>query len=498
MNQPGTPAAVAPQLVPPPPAARRRVSAGTLIIVLGCLALAGGGFAWYRRGEGPRAGVATASEPGEKHSRGDGEGDEDAADPDHGIPVDVVHPKPGGIARTTTQAASVHAFEHAELFAKVSGYLNVQTVDIGDRVTLGQVLAVIEDPEIDKAVEQADAALSQANARVGVAREKVASAEADQAAARAMVRQEESEVGAKVSNQQLQVKQLQRIKGLVARNAVEARLEDEQQDRYEVATADVGVARATVLTAEAQVLAKGALVSKARADLAEAKADVGIAQANLDKAKVIQRYTRITSPYDGVVTLRTYHRGDFIRSASEGGTTPLLAISRTDMVRVVVPIPDVDVPYVNRGDPASFQVEALRGQTFTGVVSRYSESEDAASRNMRTEVDLPNADDRLREGMYGRMTIILQQAEANALTIPSSGLISQTSQGKATLFVVRAGKARKIEVQVTKDNGVEAEVLGGLKPDDQVITRYIGTIADGTSVIAETKAPAPPAAAAAH
>ena len=195
-----------------------------------------------------------------------------------------------------------------------------------------------------------------------------------------------------------------------------------------------------------------------------------------------------------MITLRTYHRGDFIRSASEGGMTPLLAVARTDMVRVVVPIPDTDVPYLNRGDLAKFEVVALPGQTFQGVVSRYSESEDSQSRNMRTEVDLPNADDRLRDGMYGRMTIILQKAEANALTIPSSGIVTQTSQGKGTVFVVREGKARKIDVQVTKDNGVEAEVLGGLQVQDEVITRYIGSMSEGTAVSAETRPAASPPA----
>jgi len=480
VDQSGSSVATAPTAVAPRTAPNRHSPLGIIgLIVVGFL-IGGGVFLLYRQEAKPGAHQATAGE----HPAGGGDGEGKG----EGLPADVAHPKMGGIERTTTQAASVHAFEHAELFAKVSGYLKVQNVDIGDRVRLGQLLAVVEDPEIDKAVEQNIAALAQANAQVGVAQEKIASAEADKVAAEAMIQQEQSEVAAKVSNEELQVKQLRRIEGLVARNAVESKLQDEQQERYEVAMADLGVARSTVLTAKAQALAKAALVSKAKADLAEAKADVGFAQANLDKAKVIQQYTQITSPYDGVVTLRSFHRGDFIRSASGGGMVPLLAVSRTDMVRVVVPIPDVDVPYLDRGDPALFQVVALPGQTFRGVVSRYSETEDAQSRNMRTEVDFPNPDGRLREGMYGRMTITLQKAVANAVTIPSSGLISQTGKGDGTVFVVQDGKAHKLDVQVTKDNGVEAEVLGGLKPDDLVITRYVGTIGEGTMVKAEAKA----------
>jgi len=477
----GPSAAIAPQALSKQPPVARRFRTGLVVATVAGVSVLAGGFYWFRNEKETQAHASNSGQ----HAGIDGGGESGSASKAEGLPVDVAHPKQGGMERTTTQAATVHAFEYASLYSKVSGYLKVQNVDIGDKVERGQLLAVIEDPEVDKAVEQNEAALIHANAEVDVAVEMVASAEAIKVAFEAKVHQEETEVAAKLSNQELQGKQLRRIEGLVQRNAVDAKLQDEQKDRYDVSTADLGVVRATVLTAKADVLAKAALVGKAKADLAEAKADVEISKANLAKARVMQGYTRITSPYDGVVTLRSFHRGDFIRSASEGGAIPLLAVARTDKVRVVVPIPDVDVPFLNRGDAATFQVVALPGQTFHGVVSRYSETEDAESRNMRTEVDLPNLDDKLREGMYGRMTVTLQQAVAGSLTIPSTSLISQSGKGVGTLYVVRDGKARKVDVQVTKDNGVEAEILGGVAPKDEVITHYIGSINDGTAVVAD-------------
>jgi RND family efflux transporter MFP subunit len=410
-----------------------------------------------------------------------------------GMPVEVTHPRAGGIERTTSQAGSVHAFEYAALYSKVSGYLKVQNVDIGDRVKIGQLLAVIDDPEVDKAVDQNQASLDQAQAKVRVAQAKVRSAQAARQAAEALVKQSETMVSAKLSNQELQEKQLKRITGLVARQAVDQKLADEQQDRYDVAVADVGVARADVISTQAEVMNKAAKVEEAQADLVEAQANVEVAQANLGRAKVMQDYTRITSPYDGVVTLRSFHRGDFIRSASEGGNVPLLAVARTDLVRVVFPIPDVDVPFVDsdsqgkKGDKATLHIVALPGRTFTGTVSRFSESEDAASRNMRTEIDLPNPDDKLREGMYGRVTVILQSPSPNSVTIPSTGLLGQTGTGSGSVYVVRDGKARKVTVQVGNDNGVETEVLSGLTVDDQVITSYNGPLNDGTPVKAEPR-----------
>jgi HlyD family secretion protein len=404
-----------------------------------------------------------------------------------GLPVEVVHPRQGGIERTTTQAGSVHAFDHASLYAKVSGFLKVQNVDIGDRVKQGQLLAVIDDPEVDKAVDQNQAALDQARAKVRVAEAKIRSAQATKEAAEAMVKVSESMIVAKLSNQDLQAKQLKRITGLVERGAVEKKLEDEQKDQFDVAVAAVGVARAEVLSAKATVANKAALVDESEADLIEAKANVEVAEANLGKAKVIKEYTNITSPYDGVITLRTFHRGDFVRSASEGGNLPVLAVAVTDKMRVVLPVPDIDVPFVDKGDLAKLQIVALPGRTFTGVVSRFSETEDPESRNMRTEVDLPNPDGKLVEGMFGRVTIILQPAAPNSVTIPSSGLIGQSGTGSGSVYVVRDDKAKKVDVQVGNDNGVETEILSGLTAEDLVIISYNGSMANGTPVKAELK-----------
>jgi HlyD family secretion protein len=444
------------------------------------LALGGGAvgyYFWGHRGQEPSA-------SGEGHQAGN----KDKAEV--GMPVEVMQPRPGGIERSTTQAGSVHAFEHASLYAKVSGYLKVQNVDIGDRVKRDQLLAVIDDPEVDKAVDQNKAALDQARARVKVAESRVRSAQAAKEAAEAMVKVSETTVAAKLSNEILQRKQLTRIAGLVARDAVEKKLEDEQQDRSNVASTDVGVARAEVLSAKAEVMNKEALIEGAQADLVEAQATVEVAEANLGRAKVMQDYTRITSPYDGVITIRSYHRGDFIRSASEGGNVPVLAVARTDLMRVVLPMPDQFVPLLDQGDKATIQIVALPGRTFSGEVSRFSHSEDHESRNMRTEVDLPNPDDKLREGMYGYVKVILQAAAPHSVTIPSSGLLGQTGTGSGTVYVVKDGKARKVDVHVGNDNGVETEILSGLTPEDLVITSYNGTVDDGTQVKPELKKPA--------
>ena len=131
--------------------------------------------------------------------------------------VEVVHPQKGGITRTSTQVGSVYAFEEAQLFAKVSGYLEQLSVDIGDRVKEGQVLAVIEDPELIKEAERAAAALVQAKAAVTQAEARIRTSEANLKAAQAVVEKAKSDVERYTSTRKYREKELARFRGLFRR-----------------------------------------------------------------------------------------------------------------------------------------------------------------------------------------------------------------------------------------------------------------------------------------
>jgi RND family efflux transporter MFP subunit len=219
----------------------------------------------------------------------------------------------------------------------------------------------------------------------------------------------------------------------------------------------------------------------------DAKAKVRVASANVAKAQVFVDYTKIVSPYDGVVTKRTYHVGDFIRAADQGGSVPLLTVARTDLMRVIVQVPERDVPYTNVGDPAIIELTALGGTKLQAKVSRIANSEDRATRTMRTEIDVPNPSNRLRDGMFGKVTIIVDEGKSG-LTIPSSSLVTNPKTKKDSVFVVRDGKARLVPVVVGQDNGPRTEIESGLSAQDQVIVNPHAELTDGAAVEVE---PAP-------
>ncbi len=214
------------------------------------------------------------------------------------------------------------------------------------------------------------------------------------------------------------------------------------------------------------------------------------AKARLEKSQVLLDYTIIRSPYTGIVTKRNFHRGDFIRAADNGGErVPILAVEATDVMRVVIQVPERDAPFVDVGDPAVVEVDALPGIVFKTrgadkvEVSRLAGSEDAQTRMMRTEVHLKNPNGKLRRGMFGRVCIELQTGAAGAFRIPSAALTGKAAEGKAILRILRDGKAAFIPVTIAADNGSEVEILSGLSAEDRVIVRAAGPLNDGDAVV---------------
>ncbi|HEY4312691.1 MAG TPA: efflux RND transporter periplasmic adaptor subunit [Pirellulales bacterium] len=409
--------------------------------------------------------------------------------PGDAVSVEVVKPALHGLGRKTTQPGSVHAFQYAELYAKTSGYLGEQNVDIGDRVKRGQVLAVISVPELESDVKEAAASLERAKSVVAQMHAHVLTSQAEAAAATATVKQMEAEVVRSTAQRVYREKEFHRMEELFALKSIDKRLVDEKQDATEAARAAEMAAHAAVEKSKAEADAAAARIAQAKADVQHAETDVQVAEAVLAKQKVLLDYTRIESPYDGVVTLRKFHPGSFIRAADQGGEAPLLSVARTDVVRVVVQVPDRDVPFTNVGDEATVEIDALPGKLFSGKVSRVADSENPQTRTMRVEIDLPNDKDWLREGMYGRATIQLAPP-SKAFTIPASALVGKTTDAKGKVYIVRDGKAALVPIDIGQDDGLQMEVLDGLKPTDDVIVHYRGTIGDGRPVRVATSQPA--------
>jgi HlyD family secretion protein len=445
-----------------------------VLAAFGVFALAGGVAWWMKSGQ-------KASSNAEHDGSAPAASSDPQVEPTY---VNVIHPHTGGIRRVTNQPATVNAFDYAKLYAKISGYLAEQSVDIGDRVKKGQVLAVIDDPEVVEEADRAAAQLKLAKAQLLQAQARIRSAEAGRESAAAYVEQSKTDIEKYASELRYRESSYTRMASLYKQKAVDAKLVDEETERRDAAQAALHSAEAAVVASQAQLAEAAAKVEQAKADSEAAKQNVEVDDSNLAKAQVFVNYTKIVAPFDGVITHRNFHVGDLIQAGNQSEKIPLLRVARTDLMRVVVLVPDNDSPFTDPSDPAVLTISTLGNRQFSGKVARVSDSLEVDSRTMRTEIDLPNSTNVLREGMYGTVEISLSPA-TNNLTIPSNCLVGEVESNKASVYVVREGRAHRVPVKIGTDNGVEVEIVSGLHSNDEVVTTHGGTLAEGQPVVGQ-------------
>lgn len=383
--------------------------------------------------------------------------------------VKTTQVKKAALRRSTTQPASVHAFYEAELHAKVSGYLKNVEADIGDVVKAGQTLAVIDVPEMLKGfesqqaeVERAESARKQFRAAIDVAK--------------ARVEQAGAEIGKAKAHADAATLEFKRIDELVKTKAVTRKLADETLSRKLAAEAELASVQASQAVAVANLRAS-------EADAAGADASAIVARKQLEEMDVMMQYATLKAPFAGVVTERNVDPGDFVRNAqtmSDPGK-PLFSVARVDKMRVRVPIPERDAVYVKKGDKAEFLCRALGDKPIEAKVSRTSRRLDSKTRTMLVEIDLPNADGRLMPGMYGTISIVIDE-KLNAVMIPSSS-VRYGLAGESVVYVLSGGdKITHTPVKVGHDDGHSIEILSGLNGSEQIVTGMLGRLKDGASV----------------
>jgi RND family efflux transporter MFP subunit len=343
--------------------------------------------------------------------------------------VEVVRPHRMTVARRLQTNATLAAFEEADLFAKVSGYLSDVRVDIGDHVKAGQVLAMIDVPEMNQELAEAEAQLESRKSSLESARHQVDHARANLALQTALAKDRE-QLGE-------------------GRNFISDRTLDQVHANADIAKADLGVA-------------------EANRDLAAN--EINVATATVEKIKALLAYTQIVAPFDGVVSRRLVNRGDLVQAATATRTTPsagsLFRVQRIDTIRVFCDIPENDVPHLHVGDPAIVKPAGFDDKPFIGKVTRFSLHLNPETRNMRTEIDLPNPGERLYPGTYAEVLLEMNR-HPNALTIPTAAVGSDGEDN--FVYTATDDRITRVDVKIgVTDNG-RTEVTAGLSEETPVV-----------------------------
>ncbi len=403
--------------------------------------------------------------------------------------VEVVRPARQTMRRTVEEPGQVEAFESTAVHARVAGYVRSWGVNIGSKISRGQVMAEIDVPEAEAEADQkramvelAQARRAQAVAGVEVAGADVAASDAKLVEARAGMRRVEADLARWQS-------EFARIEQLHRERAQTGSLVDETRSKLRGAEAMREESEAQIKTAQAAVAQAKAALDKARADVVAASAGIAVARSELRGAEALLAYNRIVAPYDGVVTRRNVDTGHLTVPGGQGES--LFVVARSDLVTVAVSVPELFAAAVDTGDRVAIRLQAIPGRTFEGKVTRTGYALDPKSRTLRVEVDLPNRDGKLHPGLYAYASIVVEE-HPDALTLPTSAVARDGD--KAYCVVVRDGHAARRPIGLGLADGTSTEIFTGLRGDEDVVKAGVGSLADGQAVEVAKPASAPIAA----
>jgi RND family efflux transporter MFP subunit len=355
--------------------------------------------------------------------------------------VPVVKAARTNLANDLTLTAEFEPFQQIDVMAKVAGYVKSIKVDIGDRVHEGQLLAMLEIPEMDDDLTRSAAAIDQADSEIATSSDELHRAEvAHDLAHLSFTRIAEV---------------LKREPGLVPQQEV-----DEARSRDLVAEAQISAAKSSLRTAE----------QRAR-----------VARAEQGRIRTLHKYTTISAPFDGVVTKRYANAGSMIQAgtASQTQAMPIVQLSQNNLLRLILPVPESAVSRIHVGETVNVLVSTL-GRTFPGKVARFTDKIQPSTRTMDTEVDVPNPALTLIPGMYAEVNLRVDERR-NALSVPLDA-VDRSGSSSRVYAVSPTGMIRIVPVALGLENDQRVEVRSGLQEGDVVVVGRHAGLKDGQQV----------------
>ncbi|MGA8221764.1 MAG: efflux RND transporter periplasmic adaptor subunit [Candidatus Acidiferrales bacterium] len=346
--------------------------------------------------------------------------------------------------------SELEPFQEIEVYAKVSGYIRKLYVDWGTHVKQGQLLAVLEIPELQQQLQQDEASVRRSEQDFSRAHEELNRAES----------------------------------AYTVSHLTYTRLADVQKSRPEL------VAQQEIDVAQGKDLEASAGVSSAKDALAAAEQALLAARAALRKDQALFDYARITAPFDGVVTEIYAYTGALLPAgtSSSKGALALCRLSQNNLLRLVIPVPERAVSEIHVAQTIAVDVSGAH-KIFDGKIVRFSDQIDTQTRTMHTEVEVPNPKYELVPGMYASVKIPLRSA-SNVLTIPVQA-VQTGGEGQGTVLLVdSSNRLQKRAVKLGLQTATKVEIMSGLREGELVIYGEQGQYKEGELVKPKSIQPA--------
>jgi membrane fusion protein, multidrug efflux system len=339
--------------------------------------------------------------------------------------VEVIPVASQKLSTIFTLPAQLLPFETVDIYPKVTGFMDMIRVDRGSRVHKGELIIRLSAPELVAQRAQAESGLRAAESQLTTAQAKLASDKGTY----------------------MHLASAAKTPGVVAENDVMV--------ASQTASADQGLVQS-------------------------AENNVGAARETLRSVTQLESYLNIYAPFDGIITTRNLHPGALVGPASgQSGTMPIVQIVDTGHLRLVVPVPEAYVGYMQAGQQVAFTVPTYPGQTFHAPIARISHNVDLNTRTMAVELDVHSADGRLSPGNFSNVQWPVHRATPS-MFVPVSAVTND--QQRTFVERVRNGKAEWVDVVPGLSVSGNIEVFGDLKPEDEVIRNATDAIRPGQEV----------------
>jgi len=324
----------------------------------------------------------------------------------------------------------VVAQRKAAVSSKSTGRLASLVVEEGSRLKKGEIIATLENEDLEAAKNQAAASVKEADAGLATAQAELVDAEL----------------------------QYKRYKTLVEKDLVA------RQDF------DTAVAR----------------YKKAQAGVASAQAHIRVMQAGLANSQAALEYTYIRSPFDGVVTTKYAEVGEVVApfGAAVNARAAVVTMADLNSLMVEADVAESNLDKVKLGEPCEISLDAIPDRRFAGQVHMIVPTADRTKATVLTKVKFLEKDDRILPEMSAKVAFLSRPLEAGErqprLTLPKAALM--TREGRSFAYLVKDNEARLVPVTVGETMGDLVEIEAGLKDGDRVVLKAPPGLADGARV----------------
>jgi RND family efflux transporter MFP subunit len=348
--------------------------------------------------------------------------------------------------------AELLAYQDVAVYPKVPGFIKWIGVDRGSVVKKGQLMVLLEAPELHEQKKEADEKVKVADRQLLEARAKLSAAQNDLLETKARLESDDSTYQ--------RVKTAAKIPGVIAENEVVVLGKTVEGDRATVAAKE-----SMVQSAMADCLA---LTNRKHADERAANSSSDIAD-----------YLKITSPFDGYVTERNMHTGSFVGPLGKGAYPPIIRVQELSLLRLVAPVPEVDAGGVEPGATVNFTVSTYPGEMFSGDVARIGNYLDEKTRTMPVELNVWNPGWRLKPGMFAEVHWPTRRKHPS-LFVPATAVAITTYN--PFVCVLDGGVVKWVQVRRGLPMKNLVEVFGDLKEGQIVALHGTDELREGTPV----------------